>query len=56
MKVGPIHMTEIILMNKPKFETYIIINSMAYSIDRLPWYKRWFVRTALKLGFTIDAI
>jgi len=41
---------------KPKFETYIIINGMAYSVDRLPWYKRWAVRLALKLGFEIDKI
>lgn len=35
---------------KVKFETYVIINGLAYSLSRMPWYKRIYYRVMSKLG------
>jgi len=39
-----------------KFETYVIIGNMAYSVDRLPLFKRWKIRLKQLLGIRIDAL
>jgi hypothetical protein len=39
-----------------KFETYVIIGNMAYSVDKLPLIKRWKVKIKQLLGIRIDAL
>jgi hypothetical protein len=47
---------EIIMFKKQQKEMYVIINGLAYDIYKMPFYRRWYLKLKVRLGYRIDAL